>query len=46
VQALTLGAPPILPEDEMERVIGQMRRMSYGLGPEPDGSNDVPRPRK
>jgi len=45
VQALTLGAPPILPDDEMERVIGQMTRMSYGLGPEPDGSNDIPRPR-
>ncbi|MFD9899442.1 hypothetical protein [Mesorhizobium sp. NPDC059025] len=25
-----LGEPPILPEDEMERVIEQMRRMSYG----------------
>jgi len=28
-----LGEPPILPEDEMERVIEQMRRMSYGLAP-------------
>ncbi len=33
VQALMLGEPPILPEDEMERVIEQMRRMSYGLAP-------------
>ena len=46
VQALTLGEPPILPDDEMERVIAQMKRMSYGHGPEPEGSNDVARPRK
>ena len=45
VQALTLGEPPVLPDDEMERVIAQMKRMSYGLAPEPEGSNDVARPR-
>ncbi len=45
VQALVIGEPPVLPEDEMARVIEQMRRMSYGLGPEPEGSNDVARPR-
>jgi len=45
VQALTLGEPPILPDDEMERVIAQMKRMSYGFGPEAEGSNDVARPR-
>lgn len=45
VQALSLGDPPILSEDEMSRVINQMKRMSYGLGPEPEGSNDVARPR-
>ena len=45
VQALAIGEPPILPDEEMERVIAQMRRMSYGLGPEPEGSNDVARPR-
>ena len=45
VQALTLGEPPILPDDEMERVIGQMKRMSYGHGPEAEGSNDIARPR-
>jgi L-fuculose-phosphate aldolase len=44
-QALVLGEPPVLPDDEMERVIAQMRRMSYGLGPEAEGSNDVARPR-
>ncbi len=45
VQALVIGEPPVLPDDEMERVIAQMHRMSYGLGPEPEGSNDVARPR-
>lgn len=45
VQALTLGEPPILPDDEMERVIEQMRRMSYGLAPDAEGTNDVARPR-
>lgn len=28
-----LGEPPILPEDGMERVMEQMRRMSDGLAP-------------
>ncbi|MGQ2903943.1 MAG: class II aldolase/adducin family protein [Neoaquamicrobium sediminum] len=45
VQALALGEPPVLPDDEMERVIAQMKRMSYGFGPEAEGSNDVARPR-
>lgn len=45
VQVLTLGEPPILSDDEMARVLDQMKRMSYGLGPEAEGSNDVPRPR-
>ena len=44
VQALSIGEPPVLPDDEMERVIAQMKRMSYGLGPEPEGANDVARP--
>jgi L-fuculose-phosphate aldolase len=46
VQALTLGDPPILPDDEMERVIAQMKRMSYGFGPDPEGTNDIAKPRK
>ena len=46
IQALTLGEPPVLPDDEMDRVIAQMKRMSYGLGPEEDGANDVARPRQ
>ncbi|WP_018430142.1 class II aldolase/adducin family protein [Hoeflea sp. 108] len=45
VQALTLGEPPVLPDEEMERVIEQMRRMSYGLAPDAEGTNDVARPR-
>jgi L-fuculose-phosphate aldolase len=44
-QALVLGEPPVLPDDEMERVIAQMTRMSYGLGPEEEGANDAARPR-
>ncbi|MEP7456535.1 class II aldolase/adducin family protein [Phyllobacterium sp. SB3] len=46
VQALTLGEPPVLSDEEMERVIGQMRRMSYGYAPDEEGVNDVARPRK
>ncbi|MFZ2103063.1 MAG: class II aldolase/adducin family protein, partial [Oricola sp.] len=45
VQALTLGDPPVLLDEEMERVIAQMRRMSYGFSPDEDGVNDVARPR-
>jgi len=43
VQALVLGEPPVLDDAEMARVIEQMRRMSYGQMPEPEGSNDVAR---
>lgn len=45
VQALPLGEPPILSDEEMTCVINQMQRMSYGLGPEVEGSNDKARPR-
>jgi L-fuculose-phosphate aldolase len=45
VQALPLGEPPVLPDEEMERVIAQMRRMSYGQMPEPEGTNDMARPK-
>lgn len=44
-QALVMGEPPVLSDEEMERVIAQMTRMSYGLGPEEEGANDVARPR-
>lgn len=45
VQALPLGEPPVLSNEEMSRVIDQMHRMDYGLGPEPEGSNDIALPR-
>ena len=35
VHALMLGEPPILSDDEMGRVIDQMRHMSYGDTPHP-----------
>ncbi|MDX7952897.1 class II aldolase/adducin family protein [Lichenihabitans sp. Uapishka_5] len=43
VQALTLGEPPILSDEEMARVIQQMKQMSYGQAPDLDGVNDVAR---
>ncbi len=45
VQALPLGDPPILSDEEMERVIEQMRKMSYGQAPDAEGINDTARPR-
>jgi L-fuculose-phosphate aldolase len=45
VQALTLGDPPILSDEEMAREIQQMRQMSYGQAPDLQGVNDVARPR-
>jgi L-fuculose-phosphate aldolase len=45
VQALTLGEPPILGDEEMARVMEQMRRMSYGLPPNEEGVNGIARPR-
>lgn len=46
VQALTLGDPPILPDEEMSRVIQQMKQMSYGQAPDLEGVNDRARPRE
>jgi len=45
VHALTLGDPPILSDEEMARVIEQMRKMSYGQAPDAEGVNDFARPR-
>ena len=45
VQALSLGEPPILSDEEMARVIEQMRKMSYGQAPDAEGINDTARPR-
>lgn len=43
VQALTLGEPPVLSDEEMARVLQQMKNMSYGQAPDLDGVNDVAR---
>ena len=40
-QTLVIGEPPVLSDEEMERVIAQMTRMSYGLGPDEEGAKDV-----
>jgi L-fuculose-phosphate aldolase len=45
VQALPLGDLPILSDEEMARVIEQMRKMSYGQAPDAEGINDTARPR-
>jgi len=45
VQALPLGDLPILSDEEMDRVIAQMRKMSYGQAPDAEGVNDLARPR-
>jgi L-fuculose-phosphate aldolase len=45
-QALTIGDPPILSDEEMARVIEQMRRMSYGYSPDLEGVNDMARPKE
>ena len=43
VQALTLGEPPILSDEEMGRVLQQMKSMSYGQAPDLEGVNDMAR---
>lgn len=43
IHALALGEPPVLSDEEMDRVMEQMRRMSYGHSPDLDGVNDSPR---
>lgn len=45
VQALPLGEPPVLSDEEMDRVIRQMKNMSYGQAPDLEGVNDIARPR-
>ena len=41
VQALPLGEPPILSDEEMARVLQQMKNMSYGQAPDLEGVNDT-----
>jgi L-fuculose-phosphate aldolase len=43
VHALALGEPPHLPAHEMDRVIEQIRRMSYGQAPDLDHVMDSPK---
>jgi L-fuculose-phosphate aldolase len=45
VQALTLGEPPILSDEEMARVLQQMKNMNYGQAPDLEGVNDIARPK-
>ena len=44
VQALTLGEPPILSDEEMDRVIRQMKNLSYGHAADHTGGSDSARP--
>ncbi len=43
VHALAIGEPPHLSAEEMDRVIEQMRRMSYGNAPDLDHVKDTPK---
>ena len=41
IKALSIGNTDILSDDEMDKVVKQMERMSYGKGPEAEGTNDI-----
>ncbi len=41
IKALSIGNTDILSKEEMDKVVKQMERMSYGKGPEPEGTNDI-----
>ena len=43
IKALSIGNTNILSEEEMDKVVKRMERMSYGKGPDPEGTNDVAR---
>tara|TARA_Y100001958_G_C21232365_1_gene558247 strand:- start:1345 stop:2034 length:690 start_codon:yes stop_codon:yes gene_type:complete len=45
VKALAIGNTDILSDEEMDKVVKQMERMSYGKGPEPEGTNNVAKPK-
>jgi len=42
IHALSMGEPPVLDDAEMERVIEQMRRMSYGMAPNEEPGHEEP----
>lgn len=44
INACALGEPPVLSDNEMDRVLEQMKRMSYGRGPEADDAVDIAKP--
>lgn len=44
--ALALGEPPVLPDEEIERVIARMRRRGYGETVEGEEAEGVARPRE
>ena len=43
IKALSIGNTEILSKEEMDKVVKRMERMSYGKGPDPEGTNDVAR---
>ena len=45
INACALGEPPVLSDSEMDRVLEQMKRMSYGKSPEADDAGDIAKPR-
>lgn len=45
INACALGEPPVLSDNEMDRVLEQMKRMSYGKSPEADDAGDIAKPR-
>ncbi|WP_340301381.1 class II aldolase/adducin family protein [Roseobacter sp. HKCCD5988] len=45
INACAFGEPPVLSDNEMDRVLEQMKRMSYGRGPEADDALDIAKPR-
>ena len=45
IRACVLGEPPVLTSSEMDQVLEQMKRMSYGKGPEAEDASDVATPR-
>ena len=43
IKALSIGNTDVLSNEEMDKVVKRMERMSYGKGPDPEGTNDVAR---
>ena len=43
IKALSIGNIDILSKEEMDEVVKRMERMSYGKGPDPEGTNDIAR---